>query len=53
MILTACGCPTNYCGDIPCRNCGEMVNKRCWACGTERGAGPCPNPVDQEREEKL
>lgn len=43
----SCGCPqpfgpTNT--DIRCHNCGEMVNVRCWKCGTIRGEGVCPNP---------
>lgn len=38
-----CRCPTNSAGDIPCHNCGERVNVRCWKCGTLRGEGPCPS----------
>ena len=43
--MTTCGCPKNEVGDIRCHVCGEYVNKRCWACKTPRGEGPCPNPA--------
>jgi hypothetical protein len=38
-----CACPTNEVGDIKCHVCREMVNVRCWKCGTPRGEGTCPN----------
>lgn len=43
-----CRCPTNEVGDIRCHNCGERVNKRCWKCGTPRGAGPCPTDASRD-----
>lgn len=40
----ACGCsPHPETGDVPCHICKELVNVRCWQCGTFRGDGPCPN----------
>ena len=31
MTYMTCACPTNEAGDIRCHNCGEYVNRRCWA----------------------